>query len=273
MITQSVTSKLRTYFAQIGLNAEIADIYLALCKYGPQSLLGLSRNAGIERTRLYRLVDALVATQLIEIEEEYKRKTYKAAPIANVQILLSKKQQELNNLHDTLQELQAELNHAVFAAPHAHVQFYQGKEGVKQMLWNETRAQGENLSILHGNMQAYTNEAFFTRWAERCNARGITFRSVASDHFLQSQNAWYKAHNNSKLAKWSGRYVPSDVFSITHSTVIYDDVVAYYNWEDGETFGSEVHNKQIAHTQRQFFELLWNLGKPIENYGINTLTK
>lgn len=265
----SATTKLRSYFIQIGLSAEIANVYLALCKYGPQSLLSLSRNAGVERTRLYRLLDSLIASQLIEIEEEYKRKLYKAAPITNLQILLSKKQQSLNDLHNKLDGLQTELNQAAFASPHAHVQFYQGKEGIKQMLWNETRTNNENLSILHGNMQTYTNEVFFARWAERCNANGITFRSVVSDHFLRMQKTWYISHNNTKLANWQGRYIPASLFAITHSTIIYGDVVAYYNWEDGETFGSEIHNKQIAQTQRQFFELLWALGKPIDNYGMD----
>jgi hypothetical protein len=46
-------SPMHDYFAKLGLEPEIAEVYLALQAYGPQSLLQLSRNAKIDRTRLY----------------------------------------------------------------------------------------------------------------------------------------------------------------------------------------------------------------------------
>jgi DNA-binding MarR family transcriptional regulator len=61
------------YFAKLQLEPEIADIYMALYSHGPQSLTELARSAGIERTRLYRLMDALTASSLVEVEQHYKR--------------------------------------------------------------------------------------------------------------------------------------------------------------------------------------------------------
>ncbi|HJQ08576.1 MAG TPA: helix-turn-helix domain-containing protein [Candidatus Saccharimonadales bacterium] len=258
------------YFAKLGLSAETADIYMALREYGPQSLLQLSRNANVERTRLYRLLDGLLTSQLIEIEEHYKRRTYKAAPIANLQILFARRQQEISDLQEELQLLQAKLDRSTQDPTLTHVQFYRGEEGIKQMLWNETRGSGENLSILFGNMQTYVRASFFSRWAERCNERDIIFRSIVGDHFLQMQRAWYQKHDNVRLTNWQGRYVSEKIFLITQSMVIYDNVVAHYGWKDGEVFGSETYNNEVANTQRQFFEMLWKLGKPLPNHGLKT---
>ena len=91
MVMAMDTGAIRTYFAKLGLEAEIADIYLALHTYGPQSISQLSRNSRVERTRIYRLIDQLMDSNLIEVESPQKRGIIKAAPIANLHILLPKK--------------------------------------------------------------------------------------------------------------------------------------------------------------------------------------
>src|SRR3954464_15918420 len=96
------TTAVRTYFAKLGFPSEIADIYLALYTHGPQTISELSRTSGVERTRVYRLIDQLMETNLVEVESHYKRGVIKAAPIPNLHILISKKEQELQSLQDEL---------------------------------------------------------------------------------------------------------------------------------------------------------------------------
>lgn len=261
------SNPIRDYFARLDLESEIADIYLALNTYGPQSLLQLARNAKVERTRLYRLIDILTENNLVEINLEYKRKIYKAAPLSNLQILLAKKEQTVRDLRQELAQLQAMYTPQVLHSPLTNVQFYRGPDGIKQMFWNQTKGRSENLSILFENMQIMSNAAFFERWAERCNQHGLVFRSLVGDHFLQAQRNWYTRHDNQKLRHWQGRYLTDKVFPVTHSTVTYDDVVAYYNWKDGEVFGIEIHNQEIAQAQRNVFEMLWRQGQPIPGHG------
>jgi len=261
------SSPMREYFAKLGLGPEIAEIYLALQAYGPQSLLQLARNAKIERTRLYRILDTLAECQLVEVEELYKRKLYKAAPVSNLQGLLTKREQEIRDLQKELMVLQRDYQTSELRSPLTHVQFYRGMDGVKQMFWNQTRAKNECLSILYANMQSKSNLVFFERWVERCNSQGLTFRSIVGDNFLATQKDWYGQHDNEKLTHWQGRYLPETVLPITHSTITYDDVVAYYNWKDGEVFGLEIYNQEIATTQRHTFELFWEKAQPIAGHG------
>lgn len=252
------------YFARLGLEPEVADLYLALHTYGPQSLLQLARNARIERTRAYRLLDSLSDARLIEVETQAKRKIYKAAPITNLRVLLSNKEEEIRSLDSELEGLQSELSQTLHS-PLSHVQFYSGNDGIKQMLWNQTRASGENVSILYENIQNRTNSAFFDRWVDTCNQHNLHFRSLVGDHFIESQQQWYNQHSNERLAKWSARYIAVSIFPITHSMVCYDDVVAYYNWHGEQVFGIELHNQQIADTQRVLFEMLWTQGQPVDD--------
>ena len=157
------TSAIRAYFFKLGLEPEIADIYLALHAYGPQTISEVSRRSQIERTRVYRLLDTLKASGLVEVDTQYKRSILQAAPITNLQILISKKEQEVRDLQSELHDLHRALNHAELHSPTTSVRFYQGPEGIKQMVWNQTKSSGENLSILYENMQIRTKLAFFER--------------------------------------------------------------------------------------------------------------
>lgn len=256
------TAAVRTYFAKLGLAPEVADIYLALYANGPQTISELSRSSNVERTRIYRLIDTLLESNLVEVESHYKRGVIKAAPIANINILISKREQELKSLQDELGLIEQVLARNSISSPATRVQFYRGPEGVKQMYWNETKAKGEIISILHENMQVKTNSRFFERWVARCNERDLTFRGIVGDDFIASQKQWYDNHNNEKLKNWEQRYVGKETFVITHGSAIYDNVVAYYNWADHEIFGVEIYNKEIADAQRQLFDLLWDKGRP-----------
>jgi len=248
----------RTYFAKLGLETEIADIYLALHASGPQTISELSRSSGVERTRIYRLIDQLIESGLIEVETHYKRGVLKAAPIANLRILISRREQELQGLQDELQMVEQLLGRNQLASPASRIQFYHSQEGAKQMLWNETRAKGEIVGVLYQPVQIDTGSKFFERWVSQCNQKDLRFRSVYGDKFQHAVADWYTTHDNERLKHWQGRLINAETLSISHSMFVYDDVVAYYNWKEGEIFGIEIHNKDIAASQRGLFELLWD---------------
>jgi DNA-binding MarR family transcriptional regulator len=257
------TDAIRKYFAKLNLEPEIADLYLILHAYGPQTISALARNAGVERTRIYRLLDKLTSTKLVETETQYKRIILHAAPIMNLQILLAEREQQLRSLQTELTELQKQLEAPARESHTTRVQFYRGLEGNKQMFWNQTKAQGETLSILYETIQTRTNLTFFERWVRQCNESGLEFRGLISDHFLKDLQSWYGKHSNERLEYWESKYLPPTVFPITHSTIVYDNVVSYYNWRGGETFGVEIYNQEIADMQRNVFEMLWTQGEQV----------
>jgi len=267
------TEAIRTYLAKLGLDPEIADMYLALHAHGPQSISSLSRNSGVERTRIYRLLDAMKDAGIIEIDVHDKRSIVRAAHIGNLQTLLSRREQELRTLQDELREIERGFSHTSISSELTKVHFYQGEAGNKQMFWNQTRATTEGLCILYENMQGRTNSAYFERWVRKCNERNLHFRGIIGQHFIETQQQWYAAHSNERLEHWESRYIDPQIFPVTHSVITYDDVVAYYNWKDGEIFGIEVINQEIADAQRNIFEMLWKQAVPVDDLkGLATAT-
>ncbi|MGD8373364.1 MAG: helix-turn-helix domain-containing protein [Candidatus Woesebacteria bacterium] len=251
------TSYVKAYFKKIGFVPEIASIYLALYRYGEQTISELARNSGVERTKIYRLTEELKSTNLIEIVVQYKHMIYRAAPISNLQITIMQREQDLKVLQNELKNISNILEVKSLESAVSRVQFYKGFEGVKQMFWNETYSKSEVLCILSENMQSKTKATFFERWARKCNDLDIKFRGIVGDNFAKTQQEWQKRNVKEKLKNWQERYVSDDIFAITHSTIIYNDIVAYYSWRDGEIFGIEIYNQDIANAQKAFFEMLW----------------
>lgn len=252
---------IRTYFQKLGLEPEIADIYLALHTHGPQTISALSRTSGVERTRIYRLLDRLMESNLIEVETRQARGIIKPAPIANLRILISQKEQELKSLQDELELIQQVLARNSLSSPAARVQFYEGQEGIKQMLWNILQSKTEILCILRENLHANTSSKFFEQWVQHCNQAHSHFRVIYSKAFVQAQPNQY-ATNNKEPKNWNSRHIDQAVFDISHNQIIYNDVVAYYEWTDQGVFGLEIYNRSIANTQRHFFEMLWPQAQP-----------
>lgn len=254
---------IRTYFAKLGLEPEVADIYLALHTHGPQTISALSRNSKVERTRIYRLIDHLLASNLIEVESHHKRGIIKAAPIANLNILIAQKEQELRSLQDELELIQQVLARNSLSNPATRVQFYSGKEGVRQMLWNELRAKGELVGYTNRILEEATGKKFMEHWTNEFEARGMKARILLNDEFVKGWQAGKNTIGTGRRVKnMAYNYLPDSVFKITHLSNIYDDVVAYYQWKDGDVFGLEIYNKDIADAQRAFFEILWAKSTP-----------
>jgi sugar-specific transcriptional regulator TrmB len=251
------TGAIRNYFARLGLETEIADIYLSLHANGPQTISQLSRNAHVERTRIYRLIDRLMESNLIEVEAREKRGTIKAAPIANLHILITQKEQELKSLQDELGLIEQVLARNSLSSPGVRVQLYNGTEGLRQMRRNIAGAKSEVISLLYKDIPDEVDLEFAQQWAKQANELPAQFRAVYNEQLRAPHQASLAKHRTAFPKLWEERYVSGRTFPITHSTVIYDDTVASFHWQHDAFFGIEMHNRDIARTQRAFFEMLW----------------
>jgi Predicted transcriptional regulators len=261
------TAAIRNYFTKLGLEPEIADIYLALHTHGPQSMSELSRNSRVERTRLYRLIDQLLESNLIEVESQYKRGIIKAAPISNLRILISQKEQELQSLQDELELIEQVLGRNSLSSPATRVQFYQGPQGIRQMIWNTLQAKTDIVSFSYRILDEATGRAFMERWAAEFEEKNLQERLLVNDEFIESwRENKPKVTNQRRIGGITYHHIPEETFKITHSASVYNDVTAYFHWKDNEVFGVEIYNKEIADSQRQFFEILWPKSTPEERF-------
>lgn len=254
------TDTIRTYFAKLGFAPEIADIYLALHSHGPQSLSSLARTSGVERTRIYRLLDELVRSNLIEAEVEYKRGIMKAAPITNLHILINQKEQEVASLKEELELVEQVLGRNQLSSPATRVQVYHGPEGIRQMIWNQLQSANPIYGYSNRIFDEYVGRPFMQRWVEEFERRRLKKFALINDEFVASWHGFKLPGRRIRGMEYNA--LPQDVFPITHGCNVYNDVTGYFNWIGGDVFGIELYNRQIADAQRVLLRGLWQQSQP-----------
>lgn len=249
------------YLNKLGFDATEAALFLTLSENGPMTILQASRTAHIERTKLYRIAEGLSQRGLIEEQIDHRKRVLQAVDLHTIELLIN--EQELSSvfLKDyfsafsrTLQTLSAKQSSPT------KVLFYRGKEGIKQMLWNELDTRDIGYAMVYKIFEMFVGEKFFVKWVEEFQRRNIRYQELRTEIFDQSFEESPK-RLDFRIEGIDIRYLSSIQLPITHSMSIYNNVVAMYNWWEGEIFGVEIYNQQIADMQRIFFKTFWEKAK------------
>ena len=255
-----------TLFKIIGETNQ-AKLYEALLFEGPLNVSELSRKTSIERTLTYRLLEKLKRKGLVYQQQISRGYLYHASSLSVLETYTERKKQETEKALQNLESIRKQLDNKQDSQT-TKVNVYAGLDGVKQLLWNQTQAKTEVLSLLSDNIQSHLGTTFFERWVDTMNHKNIVSRSLIDEHFIGQQTKYYGGVFKASLEHWTAKKLPQNLSS-HHRTTIYDQTVTYFDWEEGDIFGVEIINGSIAAAQRQYFELLWNISLPLPNISTN----
>ncbi len=253
------TDKLITLLEPYGLSSEESRIYLDLLENGTLSALQISRNVHIGRTKVYRLLDILIAKELVVQKFNDAGLTFVADPPAHLEFLLTKREGELATLRANLPTVIEGLERQTATGMKAsQVLYYRGQRGLSQVNWHILRAKKEFLSYEVDNAEAYLSK----REAEDLRARivqgKIGIRTIMNIHHMPS---FTDVVGLTDL--WQLRYVDPKILSIKADIFIYNNVYAVVNYlAKGDVFCVEIYNEQLAGMQKAMFEDLWGRAKP-----------
>ena len=218
----------------------------------------MAKESKINRTTLYRRIEEIQQKGLLETIVEEKRLLVKTVDFAQLENLVLQKADEAEFLQKNIPIIKSLLNSEYgMVQPGTKVLFYKGQEGIRQMVWHTLRAKSEIVGFTFRDLTEAVGLKFASRWHEEFLVRGLRMRDIIGDEYLNNQKKEFAYSRE----VFQSRYLPSSILSIDHQTDIYDDVVAFYNWHEGEVFGVEIQNDKVASMQRQIFEILWGMGK------------
>ncbi|MFH1280829.1 MAG: helix-turn-helix domain-containing protein [Candidatus Beckwithbacteria bacterium] len=244
----------------LGLSDKQAEIYLLLLKQGLTSLLELSRLSLINRTTIYRIIEDLKKINLVEEVLDDRGAKVKAVKPENLQLLLAQKETELsvlkNNLPDLISDLSAIKDQP---SPSTQVVYFRGQNGLKQLLWNVLKAKKEHIGFGYSDWNEGVGREFAEKLRQEFVNRRISSREIENEDALTPMPEWTKVKDYQNF--YECKFLPKSIVEIKHDTYIYNDVFAFYHFYQGELFGIEIHNAEIANTQKQIFEVLWKMGK------------
>lgn len=244
----------------LNLSADEARIYLELLK-NPSNHLELSRSTGINRTKVYRLVDQLEKQSLLKTLTDDQGTRLVAAEPDALEINLVTQEEKLNaqrNVYAQLLPVLKTLRQSRLSSVSFVVQTYEGVEGFKQMLWHELKANTELLIFGNGSIEDLISSV---RWAERHRAKSVDAGYRVRELVNPGKKDDLFTKNNDFLEVYQKRLLPRDILLIEHQIAIYNDTVATYNWRGDQKVGVEIINQANADMMRQVFETYWELAK------------
>lgn len=243
----------------LGLNEKQVVLYLELIKHSRLTPLELARLTKINRTTIYRQLEELKEKGLVEeILDEYKTMARAVSP-EKLQLLISTKEAELEKIKKQLPALVNQLS--VFKdqpSSNTDVVYFRGLTGLKQLLWNTLKATTPVLGYGYKDWNAGVGREF----AEKIRTE-VVRRQIFHKEILNISAGSKFTDVPGYFNHYQGRVLPKSVVEINHDTYIYSHVFAFYHLYRDELFGIEIHNAEIAKTQKQIFEVLWKMGEKI----------
>ena len=256
-------AKVISYLTRLGCSAEQAKAYLLLVKEGPQTVLGISRRLGTGRTRLYPLLQRLAEKQLIVVHERHYGTSYEALSPESLEFLVFEAERGAAELRGALPAVVQHLRRLTGAGKAGTaIREYEGLDGLKQVNWNLTRAEGEFMVFemanldQHAQMSAHFVEKLRQTWAEK----GILSYDLTNNPEWSLQTRCRRYRERCARAA----YIDPRVFSINFESYIYNDCVALVKYEKRNIVAVEIYDPSFAEQQKQLFWLVWKMAKVIQ---------
>lgn len=248
---------------RIGLLPDEAGVYLALLAE-PLSHLAIARKTGVNRSKVYRIAENLIARGLISQETGDEGQRLAANDPANLEITLTTAEEQLKAQRALFTRTMPELQ-TIFQTTGKQtgtdfvVNTYEGVDGFKQMLWNELKTKGEILIFGSGRLEELVASM---RWSEKHRAKTLEadykIREVLNP---QGKPENFTANKEFVEKAYQKRYISPDILPLTQQLCVYNNTVAVYNWRNQQKVGTEIINKDFADMQRAVFENYWKLAK------------
>lgn len=247
---------LRKVFNQIGVSNKHMVIYEALLASANMTPLKLAHITHLNRSSVYRYLEELRERGLVELILRGKSSSYAASPEGLSQYLV-KEEVRLSELKQTIPSLLRSFE-TRRGTTESEVRYYHGREGLKQMLWNLISSGQDYVGLGYDDWNSSVGKSFAERLRTKNMETGAKSREI-SNH--PDDGFEYTSLGEKYKQIYSHRQIDPQVLKIKHDTYVYGNVFAYYYHYQGEYFGVEIHNKEIARTEREIFEILWKIAK------------
>lgn len=247
-------------FQDLDFTPDEAKIYLELLQ-APSSHLQLSHATGINRTKVYRIIESLESRSIVARRTDDRGTFLTAADPSALEVAITTKQQKLYKQSEVVGQLIPVLNAVRSNDKKAFVvRHYEGPAGLKQMCWHELKTKGEILSFGNGTIEQLSDDG---RWANNHRARQVD-RAYVTRELV---NFEYTTDDLPELASeilissnlYKMRKISTDIIQFDNQMVIYNDTVSIYHWKHDQKVGIEIISSTYAQMMRDIFERYWSM--------------
>ena len=248
------------YFKKLGLDQELAGLFIELTKLGQSSALLLAKVTGVTRTQVYRHLETVASKGLVSSEQLSYGTLYRALPIENVEGLLADREAETALLRGNIKAVASALHVIVGSTgKKAVVRHYYGVAGLKQANWNLTHANGEYRVFEQAHISQHLDKAFARRHRQRCIEKGITSYDLTNATDVTAKDI--EPYNPDKTFI---RHIDREVLDISFEMFVYNDIVTLIDHSPDQQMAIEIEHPALRAMMRQLFDAMWKLAKPLK---------
>lgn len=237
-----------------GFSKEQAQIYSLLLKEGAQQARKIVSKLAIKRGLAYKVLDQLVKLNMVEkVEKQGKVTVFQPKHPNEIVEILENRKRDLNTATESIKAIVGQMSsdfNMISGKP--NVQFFEGLEGVRQVLEDTLYTKEElisyvDLEVIEKYIKDINTWYVGEREKYQIKKRGLVLDTPFNRKFLEN---YHKTITENRILP-----IDSEPFStIMH---IYDDKVSYITF--GESIiGVIITNPNIATMHKKLFEFTWN---------------
>jgi sugar-specific transcriptional regulator TrmB len=242
---------------KLGLNGNEIKAYLALLELGQTTTGPLVKKTNIPSSKIYSLLDGLVAKGLVTYIAHGGIKKFRASRPTVLRHLLDLKEKELEGLKGELESclpsLEREFN---IEQSEYRVELLEGIRGIKTVydLALDITASGEEMcTIGYPLLASEVFNAYFKEYHKKLAKRRLRAR------ILYDYDTWFAKKRDSRPHA-KQRFLPKGVKTPAFIH-IFKDYVGILVVTEKQKLSILIKNKEVAESYLQYFNLLWKLGK------------
>lgn len=238
--------------SQFGLKEKAAKAYLAVLRLQKANPHQIAKEAGIERTTAYVVLEELAEKGLVSQSIEGKKIVYIAEPPKTLELLLGKQQNTLLNLLPVLE--------AVYGNKTAKpvIKFYDKIDGIKQALLNslncEEKLRRDFASV--DDIVDLLGVQFINRQIKERVAKKVKVESLRATPKgdKASEKDWFLKKENTGLLR-EVRYL-KQALNFSADIFIYDNTVLIISSKK-EFFALTIESGELSQAMKILFDIAW----------------
>lgn len=240
----------------LGLKPKLASAYVAMLKLQKANAHQIAKEASIERTNIYNVLDELVDKGLVVKSLSGKRALYVAESPAKFKEFLVQQEDTLKQLLPLLAALQG--NKQV----RLKIKLYENKEGIRKVLLDSLNAQ-EKLRRDFASVESivdFLGLRFINNHIKERVKRGIKVKSLRCVPMggKVSEKDWYLKKDNKELLR-EVRYLEPTI-RLAPVVMIYDHIVAVISSKK-ESFALVIESPDFSQAMKVLFDIAWEHSK------------
>lgn len=240
-------------FNILGLKPKLASAYLATLKLQKANAHQIAKEANIERTNIYNVLEELADKGLVIKSLSGKRFSYIAESPTRFKQILIQQESVLNQLLPVLEVLQG--NKRI----KPKIKLYENKEGIRKVLLDSLNAQEKVRRDLASveSIVDFLGLRFINNQIRERVKRGIHVRSLRClpKGAKVSEKDWFLKKDNKELLR-EVRYLDKSV-QLTPVIIIYDHIVAVISSKE-ESYALVIESPEFSQAMKVLFDIAWN---------------